>query len=294
MATAKRRKGDQQGEAAYRRRSRPVRVRQSLFDSLRLPWRPLALGVLAIPLAVAGGVVLRDYVKTDPRFELPALDGVVVTGLDRVPAGQVLAAFVGDQGRSLLEIPLADRRAALAALPWLRRASVTRRWPNRLWVHVAEREPAAFVLVPDGAEKRPLLVDSEGVLLEPPAGERFNLPVAEGLTAAMPQPERARRVERLLELLRELDEGLPPYAERIDQVNLGELDNLRALTLHEGDVIELQLGDGQYRHRFEVFLKYINSWKRQYGTVGSVDLRFEGQVVIQPLTAAASLRRGGR
>jgi hypothetical protein len=50
--------------------------------------------------------------------------------------------------------------------------------------------------------------------------------------------------------------------------------------MYEGDIVELQMGAEEFRHRWDVFHQYVPSWKEKYGRIGSVDLRFEGQVAV--------------
>jgi hypothetical protein len=51
--------------------------------------------------------------------------------------------------------------------------------------------------------------------------------------------------------------------------------------LHGSDIIDLQMGDDQFRHRYALFLKYVEGWKKEFGKVRAVDLRFEGQVAVR-------------
>ena len=53
------------------------------------------------------------------------------------------------------------------------------------------------------------------------------------------------------------------------------------------------MGDEMFRHRCETFLKYIENWKQQFGSVGWVDLRYEDQVVVLPVGQAPAKRGGG-
>ena len=62
---------------------------------------------------------------------------------------------------------------------------------------------------------------------------------------------------------------------------MSDPQNARVTTIHEGDVIELQMGQRLFRHRWEVFLSYVDTWKKQYGRVNSVDLRYRGQVAVR-------------
>jgi hypothetical protein len=76
----------------------------------------------------------------------------------------------------------------------------------------------------------------------------------------------------------------------VSQVDVSDPKNAKVVGLHEGDVIELELGDELFRHRFEIFDTYIASWKKQYGPIGSIDLTLDEQVVFQPLSEISQAR----
>ena len=57
--------------------------------------------------------------------------------------------------------------------------------------------------------------------------------------------------------------------------------NVKVSTAFDGEMVELQMGEKNFRHRFTVFLEYFETWKREFGRVKSVDLRYKGVVVTE-------------
>jgi cell division septal protein FtsQ len=273
-----------QESAAYLRRARPVPVREGWRSWLRRGLRWTILGVILFALAGSAIQSLASYLYSSAGFTLaPDGRGLHVTGLRYQSARQVRAVFQQDLGGSLAAVPFAARRQQLAELPWTESAAVLLVWPNRLWAHVREREPIAFVRVSDGSGGRETtrLIDRHGVILAPPEGISFSLPVTTGITPDMPFPERRRRLALFEKVMASLDEKEPKYSPLVSEIDVSDPGNAWLTTVHRGDVVELETGEENLRHRFEVFLKYIDGWKREYGHVRSVDLRFQGQVVIQ-------------
>src|SRR5579875_1422742 len=109
----------------------------------------LATGLLYSPLLRVRDVVVVGDVHT-PRAAVLAAAGLSVPG--RVP---------------MLDAGSASEVRAVEALPWVARASFTKRWPWTVVVSVHERRPVAVVA--DGAGQA--LVDGSGRVLE--AGRRL-------------------------------------------------------------------------------------------------------------------------
>ena len=100
-------------------------------------------------------------------------------------------AFVQDRNRSIVRIPLDERRAKVEELPWVEQASVQRILPNRVRVLITERTPVAFFR--NGTELT--LIDAYGVLLHRPQGEDYRFPVVTGLSENMPGEESSKRMQ---------------------------------------------------------------------------------------------------
>lgn len=277
--------GEMNAGAPYRRRSRPVPVSGGLPDWRSLPWRRIVIGAAttaAVLTALWGG---GAYLNGSDRFTLQAR-GVAASGLQRLDESSVTEIFAADVGRSLFAVPLAERRRAILDQPWVRTASVARVWPDQLWIDVEERKPVAYVRTGQRKEGVARLIDADGVLLDPLEGAAFSLPVLDGVEQDEPIEERRPRVRLFEALMADLDSAEPRYGEHVSQVDVADLENAKVTVVHEGDSIELEMGDELFRHRYEIFLKYVVGWKRQFGALGRVDLRYEDQVVVLPLSAS--------
>src|SRR5206468_654124 len=132
---------------------------------------------------------------SDARFILHGPDrrgdGMTMEGLTYTSRSKVMHNFDADFGRSIFEMPLAERRRRLLGIDWVQDASVSRVWPNRLIVRVTERKPVAFVNLPRprGRDGRVVLIDEEGVLLEQPAQSKFTFPVLRGIREEQTEAE---------------------------------------------------------------------------------------------------------
>lgn len=281
-------KGDQAD--GFQRRSKPVRVRRGVADWRSWPWRKIAvIGVLGV-LSASVLSALSGYVHSSDRFRFPEDgSGLAVSGLERLGPKPVQGVFDPDFGKPLAEIDLEARRTELLGLQWVRSTTISRIWPDRIWVDVVERQPVAFLRLKSG-RRGSTLIDREGALLDPLPGVQFDLPVVDGIEADMDVEERLKRVQLLEKLVADLDSQEPAYSKRFGQIDLSDSQNAVATVVHEGEVFQLAMGDKLFRHRFEAFVNDVASWERRYGKLAKIDLRFEDKVFMEPLQEAPARR----
>ena len=106
-------------------------------------------------------------------------------------------------------------------------------------------------------------------------------PVLTGISASMPLPDRAKRVGLYQALIADLDAAEPFYSSRISEVDVVDPQNAKLTTVYGGEMVQLQMGKESFRHRYEIFLKYFDSWKKEFGRVRTVDLRYKGVVATE-------------
>jgi cell division septal protein FtsQ len=276
---------EQEEGSAYLRSKRPVRVRRGTAAWAWFAARWLVISLFVAGLALAAVQTVDHFLHTGSRFVLSRDgSGLEVSGLEYVREDEVRRVFETDFGGSLADVPLESRYRGLLEISWVWDARILRIWPDQIRVHVKERRPVAFARVKDERDTQvevTRMLDRAGVFLEPPGRLPIDLPVVTGVHPSMPLAERRARVRLLESLVAELDGEEPRYSRQLSEIDLSDLENARVTTLYKGDVIELQMGNSHLRHRYEIFLKYIDTWRETYGAVGSVNLRFKGQVAVR-------------
>jgi cell division protein FtsQ len=242
-------------------------------------------------IAVAAGVVLSggiyaserfaQFLIRDTRFFLPGpadygleSPNLELHGIRYASRQQVLRLFDPDYGRSLYLFPLAARRKGLLGVRWVREASITRIWPNRVIVQVAERRPAAFIKLPAEAMLRWALIDDEGVILDPPPKTAFQLPVLSGVLSGETQEKRGVRVRRMQRLLKELG----PMADNVSEVDASDLDDLKITEQAGGGAVTLMLGERNFSSRLRNFLEHYPEIHRNMPRATSFDLRLDDRI----------------
>jgi cell division protein FtsQ len=121
--------------------------------------RRRALGALAAAafLGVGALVVLHS-----PLFAARHLE---VAGAVHESRAQVLSAAGVEGHPPLVDVDAGAAQARLEALPWVRRARVTRLWPDTLRIVVSERRPVAVLPGSGARQGRWALVDATGRVL---------------------------------------------------------------------------------------------------------------------------------
>ena len=274
-------------EPKYLRRQKPVEIRKRKFS--RKAW-PLYRRVLASGLAaLATGLVLYQgarYFLFSPSVMIERADQIEISGNRFIPPTAIVEKFSADMYRSVVRVPLGERRRALESLPWVARADVQRVLPNRIRVEITERIPVAFLR---GANELSLM-DVNGVILERPVEGDFRFPVVSGVAESMPRDVREQRMRLFVQFMREIEQALPGADDRISEVDLSDAADIRATLTGLGAAsdksspILVHFGDSDFANRYHLLAENIDQWRANTGRVDSVDLRFARQVVVNPET----------
>lgn len=134
------------------------------------------IGVTAVTALGVGGWAANGSSLLD-------LDRVVVVGAIRTPPAEARVASGLRRGEPLSGVDQGAAARGVEALPWVRQAKVSRRWPGEVRIRVVEREPVAVAPSAGGGAA---LVDSSGRVLEWTDAPTPGLAVLAGLPPAGP------------------------------------------------------------------------------------------------------------
>ncbi len=272
-------------ESPFLRRQKAVSVRRSRI-SRRLRWT--LFGVFAaLPLGCLG-YLLTTFALTSPRFRLHTAEDVVAAGNRFVSREEILNALnlpldtTVSPGVNVFRISLEEKRRAVETIPWVQSATVTRLMPHGLAVQVVERTPVAYV----NLAGRVSLVDAEGTILEKPEKANFDFPVLAGLDAARNLEERRARLALYQDFMKQLAEEVPRSGWSVSEVDLADVDDLKALLVQRTETIQVHFGHQDFLPRYRNFLALLPELRRQSLKLDSVDLRYRNQIVVNPQPVA--------
>jgi cell division protein FtsQ len=288
-------------EPKYLRRQKPVEIKRRKFG--RRAWKTY-LRVTVWAIAGCGGLSMAYFVGqflfASPELALIHPEQVEISGNHNVPRARVLELFSPDRTRSVLRIPLGERRKQLEAIPWVEQATVRRALPNKIEVEITERKPIAFLR--QGSELA--LVDIHGVILDRPTKGDFHFPVVTGIRGDLAPEDRERRMQLYAGFAEQVEAARAGAMEQVNEVDVSDVNDLRATltdlpggkaTINSGGSADapvlVHFGDGDFQGKYRTLLENIAQWRATVGRVESVDLRFSREAVVNPDTSAMALKQ---
>jgi cell division protein FtsQ len=227
------------------------------------------------------------------RFRIDSSDAVEIAGVHNASHAQVMEVAGQDIGRNIFFVPLDERQKQLEQIPWVEHASVMRLLPNRISVTIDERTPVAFAQI----GPRTSLIDAGGVVMGMPANRqtKYSFPVIRGITETEPLSSRAAAMKIYNRLVSELGStdgesagtgggvnGTPNYVKQLSEVDLSDPENVKVTANDPGGAMVVHLGKEDFLPRYKLYVTHIAEWRQQFQNVQSVDLRYEGQVIVNP------------
>lgn len=215
-------------------------------------------------ILVGGGAVLAAALQGFLILQAIPVERITVTGnlkntQTEAVQQMVQPALVG----GFLNADLVQIREQLEALPWIYEASVRRRWPNSLEIHVVEQLPIARW--GEGG-----FLNHEGTVFQTANADAWqHLPRLEG-------PEGQQQV--MMASYQRLGDLLQPLALEVQVLTMDARGQM-VTVLSNG--IELQLGDGAFRERVQRFVAiYRSELAPRAAEVARVDLRYQSGLAV--------------
>jgi cell division protein FtsQ len=292
-------------EPKYLRRQKPLEIKRRKFG--KKAWKGYARVSLwaGIGIVAAGAsYMVGHFLMASKEVALIHPDQVRIQATRYVTANSVREIFRADRDRSVLRIPLDERRRQIELLPWVEQAAVRRALPNTIEVDITERTPIAFLRAGNLME----LIDVHGVILPRPLKGDFHFPVITGIDANMPIEDRELRMKLFAAFTLAAEQARGGAMEKVSEVDLTEAKDLRATIsgLQGGSALNgtpddqwanpdapvvVHFGDSDFENKFFTVLNDMGDWRAKAGRVESVDLRFSGEAVVNPdRTLVAQIR----
>jgi len=252
---------------ANRRRLSPEEQRQRRIRGLRSALRGVALLIGASGAAALAFVSVTSGWRALLRAPALALARVEVVGAQRVSADEVRQVSGLAIGANLLRLDLGRAAQALAENPWIRSASLRRRWPASVEIAIEERRPAAAV----DLGGRLYLADDRGEIFKrASAQDGLDLPFLSGLSRARFVSDRAAVEAQILASLTLLADLAPADLREASEVHW---DPDLGVTLYLGpDAVAVHLGESDFEGKLERYARARSELDRRHLKISSISL----------------------
>jgi len=240
--------------------------------------RPMLINLLADVLLLAGGVLLAwagaMALQRLPVFPLKQL--VVATPLDQVSRAQIEYTARSALSGNFFTVNLETAQTAFERMPWVRSASLRRRWPDGVELELEEHRAVARWTAQDGEAR---LVNTRGEVFM--ASTREPLPAFAGPEGSAP---------RVLARYQEFSDSLAAIGHKQVAIRLSARE---AWQLKLDDGVVLELGRDQPKaplaerlHRFTSHYAAVSrSAKTRLQTIGVVDMRYPNGFTLRGIAA---------
>lgn len=273
--------GKARSSGIAQRPARRERVSSARGGTLRtvLAYMPL---VARIVLALFAGLLVFAGYRAAASASFFRADKVDVGGASRASDARI-KEVVG-----LMVAPTGVWRADLAAIshelekvPWVRKAVVSRVLPDGLRVRVTERVPRAVVRTAAG---RLVWVDEDAVSLGAmsPADQMpaFFIRGWDETGTDAAQSENRERMAKYLEMSREWE--MAGLVERVSEVNLNDVRDVRAQLAGNDSQVEVRLGAKEFGKRLGNALKVLDEQRNtpRAASITYLDATLERRVIV--------------
>jgi len=206
-------------------RRRPPQSRGRFLLRLLL----VKVGVLSLAGLSLGLVCLYYHLLTSSYFCIKDIrNNIEISGTHRLSPDLIRELAHLGPDTNLLALRPQRVEAALTAHPWIAKAEISRKWPNRVRIHILEREPVALVQLGEL-----YYADRQGHLFKPLSpGDPLDFPVITGLKQEDFAPSQGGPVifAQILEVMEALRDAPAP----LNLANISEIhaDPVRGFTIY--------------------------------------------------------------
>ncbi len=82
--------------------------------------------------------------------------------------------------------------------------------------------------------------------------------------------------------MRELDSGGAHYSQELSEVDLSDPEDVKVIAADASGEVLVHLGSGSYLPRYKTYITHVQQWRQQFDKLESVDLRYDGQIIVNP------------
>ena len=236
-----------------------------------------ALLIVLLGLSLSSGAAgLAAWTKTASIFQLSAID---VGGNQLVSSKIAMEMIPVDKGTNIFAVDLEAIERAMEQDLRIREVIIRRQLPSKIIITIQEREP---VMLLSAAELYG--VDQEGTVIPLESGQwSGDIPVLTGIFPEVQPGEGCEHpgVRRGLEIRRTILQVAPSLLDKISEIDVTHPE-APLLYLIQGGA-QVKMGSGDLHSKFQRLWTVLGDLSITGISVKSLDLRFEDQIICQPV-----------
>ena len=261
------------GARSNRKKGEPISVR---FKRVVTRTLGAICGVVLASGLLVSSVWLYSALVTSPYFEIRTIE---VEGTSRLTEDEAIRLSGVQLGRNILLVDSEAAELALAAEPFVKTASVSRKLPGKVRIEVRERVPLVLVnLGPsmDSQMQRLRVMDSGGEIFKDyVATDLLDLPVVNGLKGTAPGPAFNAALFELISAIE--GSGVLTLADT-SEIHSDPVYGFTVYTL--GDKVRVELGKGGFAKKLRKLKKVVAAREGSLRGIETVDLNNDRGVVL--------------
>lgn len=194
---------------------------------------------------------------------------VIIKGLKRVKREEILELADLPPDPNIFKLNIKGIRDKIASHPWIRKVEVERRFPNKLFIRITEREPIAMVNL-NGL----FYVDKGGRIFKRlEEGDDYDYPVITGVSKDdnyLSLMDKIKKGVRFLKLSGDLRDV-------ISEVNVSK----EGIILCMVDGTMVNMGDREYKRRINRLKKVLIDLRRRSKRASLIDLDYRDKAIVK-------------
>lgn len=235
----------------------------------------IALYLLGIIVLCFAGYQWYVYLLEDSSFQVNAVE---VRGCRKIPEMTILSLAKIEGMPNLFRLSLKEISNRVEAHPWVERVSLRKIFPDKVLIHVEEREPMAILQL-----EEPFYIDSKGVIFSRVEdGDGYDYPFLTGLNRKMFEKEPAvveHLIAKALECLTVVERNGASPLQGISEIRMEKVFGIRCFTQAEG--VEVRMGWDQFEEKLRrVSLIWADLQKRGI-SARSIDCSDSKRIVVK-------------
>ena len=234
--------------------------------------------IVSLGLIVLVGAYSLAYSRHPPevamRFQLEQIHYQGLVHLDRRALDALIYQSVS---KNLMSVDLDRIRDLVESESWVREATVRRKLPNQLVIHIRERQAVALAAI----DNELYVVDEGGVILDRPGPSHqwIDRPIVRGLMNVARENAQEENFLRMQVYLRVVEE-LASHNRSISEVDVEIPEQVAVIPAD--DPIPVHLGNDDFLMRYETFVSQKDLYdrlKEEYGMIESVDVTYDSKII---------------